>query len=187
MSSSVRSTGSEYLDGRQNDGVTSPITHRLPGFRFALAILAVMAGAGCGNSSSPAGQSIAVQTATPTPNGQANSGGVADTPANPDRTYICADAATSSGGQTIGYVTIAGTDSAGAQSECSALTHGSRWTSVASSPYHETLYTPVCFAIFDSGRLTARVYTSDTATFADGVALCNPLLQGFGLATLPPS
>jgi hypothetical protein len=55
------------------------------------------------------------------------------------------------------------------------------------SALYENLYTPVCFITFDAGHLTARIYTSDTASFADGVGLCNPLLQGFSLATLPPS
>ena len=55
-----------------------------------------------------------------------------------------------SGGQTIAYLTVAGSHATAAQSECS-------------------------------------IYTSDTATFADGVGVCNPLLRGFGLATLPPS
>jgi hypothetical protein len=81
----------------------------------------------------------------------------------------------------------AGSDDSAARSECSAPAQGSSWTAVASSPFHETRYTPVCFITFDTDRLTARIYTSDTGTFADGVALCNPLLQGFGLATLPPS
>jgi hypothetical protein len=112
---------------------------------------------------------------------------VADTPANPDRTYICAAAAANSGGQTIAYLTVAGSDNAAAQSECSAVTQGSGWTAVPSSPFHENLYTPVCFIVFDAGRLTARIYNSDTGTFAEGVALCNPLLKGFSVATLPPS
>jgi hypothetical protein len=45
----------------------------------------------------------------------------------------------------------------------------------------------VCFITFDTGQLTARVYTSDSGTFAEGVGLCNPLLQRHGLETLPPS
>jgi len=118
--------------------------------------------------------------------GNGDRGGVADTPANPDRTYVCAAAATS-GGQTIAYLTVAGTDTAAAKSECSDVTHGTSWTAVASSPYHENLYTPVCFVTFDSGQVTARVYNSDSGTFKEGVALCNPLLQHFSLTTLPPS
>jgi hypothetical protein len=112
---------------------------------------------------------------------------VADTPMNPDRTYICAAAAMNSGGQTIAYLTVAGSDATAAQSECSTVAQGSGWTAAASSPFHENLYTPVCFITFDGGHLTARIYTSDTATFADGVGVCNPLLHGFGLATLAPS
>jgi hypothetical protein len=127
------------------------------------------------------------QAATPSAAGQAAAGGVADTPANPDRSYVCAAAAANSGGQTIGYLTVAGSDTTAAQSECSTVTQSSGWTAVASSPFHENLYTPVCFITFDAGHLTARIYTSDTASFADGVGLCNPLLQSFSLATLPPS
>ena len=82
---------------------------------------------------------------------------------------------------------MAGTDTAAAKSECSAVTQGTSWTAVASSPFHENLYTPVCFVTFDTGHVTARVYTSDTGTFAEGVALCNPILKHFGLATLPPA
>ncbi len=164
-------------------------THTLRGACLAVACTAALAATGCGSSTVPAVTSNSTgsaPTATPTAAGQANTGGVADTPANPDRTYICA-AAAMTGGQTIAYLTVAGSDNSGAQSECSTLAQGSSWTSVASSPFHENLYTPVCFVTFDTGRLTARVYTSDTGTFAEGVALCNPLLQQFALATLPPS
>jgi hypothetical protein len=156
----------------------------------AVGFTAAIAAAGCGGSAPPAvssNPSGSSQTATPTAAGQAASGGVADTPSNPDRSYICAATATNSSGQTIGYLTMAGSDNAAAQSECSAVAQGSGWTAVASSPFHENLYTPVCFITFDAGHLTARIYTSDTASFADGVGLCNPLLQGFSLATLPPS
>jgi hypothetical protein len=66
-------------------------------------------------------------------------------------------AATNSSGQTIGYLTVAGSVNAAAQSECSAVTQGSGWTAVASSPFHETLYTPVCFITFDAGHLTRSV------------------------------
>lgn len=43
------------------------------------------------------------------------------------------------------------------------------------------------FITFDTGLLTERVYTSDSASFADGLGMCNTLLQRFSLATLPPS
>jgi|HubBroStandDraft_6_1064221.scaffolds.fasta_scaffold178227_1 hypothetical protein len=153
------------------------------------AFTAALAVAGCGTAAGPGAPTNASgSTPTPTPGaaGSGDSGGVADTPMNPDRTYICA-AAAMSGGQTIAYLTVAGTDTTAAQSECSTLTQGSSWSAVATSPFHENLYTPVCFVTFDSGRLTARVYSSDTGTFAQGVTSCNPLLHGFGLATLPPS
>ena len=112
---------------------------------------------------------------------------MADTPTNPDRTYLCAAAAKNSNGQTVAYLTVAGTDTTAAKSECSAVTQGTSWTVVASSPFHENLYTPVCFVTFDTGHVTTRVYTSDSGTFAEGVGLCNPILQHFGLATLPPA
>jgi len=112
---------------------------------------------------------------------------VADTPANPDRTYLCAAEAKDASGQPIAYLTVAGTDAAAAQAECAGLPQASNWSAAASSPYHENLYSPVCFVTFDTGSLTARVYTADSATFADGVALCDPLLQQFSLPTLPPS
>jgi hypothetical protein len=156
----------------------------------AVGFTAAIAAAGCSSSAAPAvssNSSGSGQTATPTAAGQADSGGVADTPANPDRSYICAAAAANSSGQTIGYLTVAGSDNAAAQSECSGVAQGSGWTAVASSPFHENLYTPMCFITFDAGHLTARIYNSDTASFADGVSLCNPLLRGFSLATLPPS
>jgi hypothetical protein len=119
----------------------------------AVGFTAVIAVAGCGSSAAPAGSSNSSgssHTATPTAAGQASSGGVADTPANPDRSYICAAVAANSSGQTIGYLTVAGSDNAAAQSECSAVTQGSGWRAVASSPFHENLYTPVCFIIFDA-------------------------------------
>jgi hypothetical protein len=158
--------------------------------RAAIALASAIAAAGCGSAGAPSSNSSgsgSVQTATPSAAGSAASGGVADTPSNPDRSYICAASAANSGGQIIGYLTVAGSASAAAQSECSAVAQSSGWTAVASSPFHENLYTPVCFITFDSGQLTARIYTSDTASFADGVGLCNPLLQSFSLATLPPS
>ncbi|HLX35544.1 MAG TPA: hypothetical protein VKR30_09940 [Candidatus Limnocylindrales bacterium] len=123
----------------------------------------------------------------PAASGDANSGGVADTPSNPDRTYLCAAVANGSGGQPIAYVTVAGSDSAAAQTECAALAGGSGWSAVATSPYNENLYTPVCFITFDAGQLTARVYASDSATFAEGVGICNPILAQFAVPTLPPS
>ena len=162
----------------------------LRGSLVVVALTAAFAVAGCGSSAAPAAPSTSsssAQTATPTAARQADSSGVADTSANPDRSYICAAAAPNSSGQTIAYLTVAGTDDTAARSECSALAQGSSWAAVSSSPFHETQYTPVCFVTFDTGRLTARIYTSDSGTFADGVGLCNPLLQGFGLATLPPS
>lgn len=168
----------------------TPATSALRLFLVGVGFTAAIAAAGCGSAAAPAASSSSsgsTQAATPSAAGQAASGGVADTPANPDRSYICAASATNSGGQIIGYLTVAGSDSAAAQSECSTVAQGSGWAAVASSPFHENLYTPVCFIIFDRGQLTARIYTSDTASFADGVGLCNPLLHGFGLATLPPS
>jgi hypothetical protein len=143
-------------------------------------------GGGAASPAAPTTSSSYAQPAAATVAGQAGSGGVADTPANPDRTYLCA-AAAMSGGQTVAYLTVAGTDATAARSECTAVTQGSSWTAVASSPFHENLYTPVCFVTFDAGQLTARVYTSDSGTFAEGVDLCNPLLGRHGLATLPPS
>jgi hypothetical protein len=175
---------------RDRHAVIPPANPTLRGCLVAAAFTAAIAAAGCGSSAAPAvssNSSGSTQTATPGAVSQAASGGVADTPANPDRSYICAASATNSGGQTIGYLTVAGSDNAAAQSECSAVAQGSGWTAVASSPFHENLYTPVCFITFDRGHLTARIYTSDTASFADGVGLCNPLLQGFSLPTLPPS
>jgi len=160
--------------------------------------MAVVAAA-CGGAAAPAAFSTSpgsAQSAAATTSsaataasgaGQGNNGGVADTPANPDRTYVCAAEATDSSGQAIAYLTVAGSDTPGAQAECAALPQGSNWTAVASSPFHETQYSPVCFVTFDTGQLTARVYTSDTGTFAEGVALCDPLLQQFSLPTLPPS
>lgn len=156
----------------------------------ALGFTAAIAAAGCGSTAPPvvsSNSSGTSPTATPGAAGQAARGGVADTPDNPDRTYVCAAEATNTSGQAVGYLTVAGSDSAAAQSECSAVTQTSGWATVSSSPFHENLYTPVCFITFDAGHLTARVYTSDTASFADGVGLCNPLLQSFSLATLPPS
>jgi hypothetical protein len=173
--------------------MTAPGSHRtstrLRASLAAVTVTSAIAAAGCGSSAAPAvssNSSGATQTPTPSAAGQVANGGVADTPDNPDRTYVCAAVATSSGGQTIGYLTVAGSDNAGAQAECSSVTQSSGWATVASSPFHENLYTPVCFITFDAGHLTARIYTSDTASFADGVGLCNPLLQGFSLATLPP-
>jgi len=135
----------------------------------------------------PAGPRADAAFGAPTPAASHTaSGGVADTPSNPDRTYICANEARNSSGQAIGYLTVAGSDSAAAESECSAVAQSSGWTAVSSSPVHENLYTPVCFITFDATRLTARIYTSDTASFNEGVGLCNPLLHQFNLATLPP-
>jgi hypothetical protein len=156
----------------------------------AVAVVVSMAVAGCGSaaaSASVAPSVISGASSGPSVLAQGNSGGVADTPANPDRSYVCAAVADDSAGQPIGYVTVAGTDDAAARAECSGLPAGSGWKAVASSPFHETQYTPVCFVIFDAGRLTARVYTSDTGTFAQGVALCNPILSQFAVPTLPPS
>jgi hypothetical protein len=175
---------------RDSQAVIPPATRTLRGSVVAAAFTAAIAASGCGSAGAPAvssNSSGSNQTATPSAAGHAASGGVADTPANPDRTYICAASATNSAGQIVGYLTVAGSDSVAAQSECSAVAQGSGWTAVASSPFHENLYTPVCFIIFDKGQLTARIYTSDTASFADGVGLCNPLLQGFSVPTLPPS
>ncbi|MDR3473277.1 MAG: hypothetical protein P4M09_16585 [Devosia sp.] len=143
-------------------------------------------GGGAAAPATPTTSSGSAQSAAATAAGQGDSGGVADTPANPDRTYICA-AAAMSGRQTVAYLTVAGTDAAAARSECTAVTRNPSWTAVSSSPFHENFYTPVCFITFDTGELTARVYTSDSGTFAEGVGLCNPLLQRHGLATLPPS
>ncbi|MGH3574759.1 MAG: hypothetical protein ACRDUW_23540, partial [Pseudonocardiaceae bacterium] len=84
---------------------------------------------------------------------------MADTASNPDRTYICADKSTNSNGRVVAYLTVAGSDTSGAQSECSKVTQGTSWTTVASSPYHANLYTPTCFITFDSNQLTARLYT----------------------------
>jgi len=156
---------------------------------IAMAGIASIAMSGCGSSSAPAVSSQAsgsTRTTTSSPASHTASGGVADTPANPDRSYICAAEARDSGGQAIGYLTVAGSDNAAGQSECSAVAQSSGWTAVSSSPFHENLYTPVCFITFDAGQLTARIYTSDTASFSDGIGLCNPLLRHFGLATLPP-
>lgn len=157
---------------------------------MAAAFTAAIAAAGCGSSAAPTPPSNAAGSSqTPGASAGTNtaSGGVADTPDNPDRSYICAASARNSNGKIIGYLTVAGGDIGGAQSECSAVAQRPRWTSVAVSPYHANLYTPICFITFDSGHLTARIYTSDTASFADGESLCNPLLQSFSLPTLPPT
>jgi hypothetical protein len=175
---------------RDRHAVIPPATTTLRASLLTVVFTAAIAAAGCGSSAPPAVSSNPPGSApptTPTAAGQAASGGVADTPSNPDRSYICAAAATNSSGQTIGYLTVAGSDNAAAQAECSAVAQSSRWAAVASSPFHENLYTPVCFINFDAGHLTARIYTSDTASFATVVGLCNPLLQGFSLPTLPPS
>ncbi len=168
----------------------APLAQRtLRGSLVMVTFVAAIAAAGCGGSAAPAASSnssSSAQTATPAA-AQAASGGVADTPANPDRTYICADATANGSGQTIAYLTVAGSDAAAGQSECSTVAQVASWTAVSSSPFHENLYTPVCFITFDTGRLTARVYTSDNTSFADGVRVCNSLLQRFSLATLPPS
>jgi len=180
------------------------MTGTAPRIRASLAILvvtAILSIAGCGSatpaastapaaSSAPLGSSPASSSGSSggaAGSGHENSGGVADTPSNPDRTYICAAVANDSAGAPIGYVTVAGSDPAGAQAECAALPAGSGWSAAATSPYHENLYTPVCFITFDGGQLTARVYTSDSATFAQGVSLCNPILTQFAVPTLPPS
>jgi hypothetical protein len=170
-------------------------TQRLP-LSLMAAFTTAIAVAGCGSAAGPgaptsgAGAPTSAPGSTPTANqtaaGAGDSGGVADTPSNPDRTYICAAAAMNSGGQTIAYLTVAGSDTTAGQTECSTVAQSSGWTAATTSPFHENLYTPECFINFDMGRLTARIYTSDTATFADGLTVCNPLLHGFGLATLPP-
>jgi hypothetical protein len=175
---------------RDRHALIPPAITAVRGSLLVLGFTAAITAAGCGSSAAPAvssNSSGSSQTATPGTAGPAASGGVADTPPNPDRSYICAAAAANSSGQTIGYLTVAGSDNAGAQSECSVVAQGSGWSTVASSPFHENLYTPVCFITFDAGHLTARIYTSDTASFADGVGLSNPLLQGFNVPTLPPS
>ena len=165
----------------------------VPAFRgllIAAALTAAFAAAGCGGSGVPAvsfNSSGSTETPTSSAASHTASGGVADTPDNPDRTYICAARARNSGGKIIGYLTVAGSDDAAAQSECSAVAQKSGWTAVAVSPFHANLYTPICFLTFDTGHLTARIYTSETASFADGVSLCNPLLQSFGVPTLPPT
>ena len=80
---------------------------------------------------------VSSQTPAPSPAGQASTGGVADTPANPDSTYVCAAVATNSSGQTVGYLTVAGSDNAVAQSECSTVAQTSGWAAAGSSPFHE--------------------------------------------------
>ncbi|MGH7685408.1 MAG: hypothetical protein ACREN2_01105 [Candidatus Dormibacteria bacterium] len=165
------------------------VARSLRGSVFVVSLVAALAAAACGSASPPAGQfssSAAGETTTPTAAGSTNSGGVADTASNPDRTYVCADKSTNSKGRIVAYLTVAGSDTPGAQSECSTVTQGTSWTMVASSPFHANLYTPICFITFDSNKLTARVYTAETATFAEGAALCNVILHGFGVPTLPP-
>ena len=100
------------------------------------AFTAALAMTGCGSAAAPGAASNAAgstSTGTPAAAASGDSGGVADTPMNPDRTDIC-DVAAMSGGQTIAYLTVAGSDTTAAQSECSTLTQSSGWTAVASTP-----------------------------------------------------
>jgi hypothetical protein len=170
--------------------VVSGVTRFFGSSLVTATLAAVVLVAGCGSPSASAsaprsvGPGTADEGSTPA---APNSGGVADTPTNPDRSYLCAAVTNGGTGGPIAYLTVAGSDETGARTECSAVPQSSGWTAIASSPFHETQYTPVCFLIFDGGRLTLRVYTSDSGTFAEGVALCNPLLQQFAVPTLPPS
>jgi hypothetical protein len=127
---------------RTRGGAIPPATTTLRRFLAAVGLTAALAASACGSSTAPAvssNPSGSNHTVAPSAAGQADTGGVADTPDNPDRTYVCAAVATNSSGQTVGYLTVAGSDNAAAQSECSAVAQTSGWAAAATSPFHEKL------------------------------------------------
>jgi hypothetical protein len=180
--------------------------------KLALIPFVALALAGCGTATSvastppvatqhPAATATAIPTplptatAIPTPRPTATpapiaaTGGAGDTAANPDSGgYNCAAAGNVTKGFIIAYTTVsADSDDADAQTLCSTLETSSYWTAVTSIAPGSYYATAVCYVTTYSGQVTVRVYTALEGNAGTTATLCNSMLQGFSLPTLPSS
>jgi hypothetical protein len=163
---------------------------------------AALAAAGCGSTTAsvttPATAAATATTGPATspsatsPSATATSGPVAgvtggagDTSANPDSTFICG-ASGASGGDTIAYLTVAGTDTTNAKSICSTLEATSGWLATTSIPAGAYAAVPECHVTYEGGSITARIYTAKGGSPSETEVLCDNLLESSTLPTLAP-
>ena len=112
-------------------------------------------------------------------------GGAGDTSANPNSTSVCL-ASGSSGGNIIAYLTVAGSDAAGAKSICSTLEDNPGWVAISTVPAGQYAAIPECHVTYEGGFITARIYTAKGGSPSETEILCDTLLSGSTLPTLAP-
>ena len=140
--------------------------------------VAVLTLAGCGAATvtSPTVAPTVPPTAAPTPASIAVTSGSGDTSANPDSTYVCADAISLGDGIPVAYLTAAGNDAA-ATAGCSAV-KSPLFAPVNTIPADTVLAVPGCFVTANGA--TFRIYTDAANGDATTTAtLCSGLIQGF--------
>lgn len=106
-------------------------------------------------------------------------------PPTRDSTSICL-ASGSSGGATIAWLTVAGSDATNARSICSTLEATSGWVAASTVPSGQYAAVPECHVTYEGGAITARIYTAKGGSPSETEILCNTLLSSSTLPTLAP-